>query len=293
MCDSHFIQPDYLKDILDVYRETALAILFPRDPNLIADSSLNSHKHPVMGVLSKAERTVIKYTLPSWVPDWRPLPYEDFWQRISGNGYNAAGMSETRISLTGDPNKISLAAKIGDAVHLVSSIAPEADAISSPFRASTHEEWRGYFSRRVSQSCWINESSSIAAGCPRYRDAAFGSTLIGNRAVEHSTDPLIGQEVEENIDYPLRYWHFRQFLHKPYPNGVVTGAGNPQLQQILGQHMKGHAMFERDYVANNQGRRFFNSLGGYMGIGPPSVRPDDSMRISGRKRPVGGETRRG
>ena len=125
----------------------------------------------------------------------------------------------------------------------------------------------------------INESSFIAAGCPRYRDAAFGPTLIGNRVVKHGTDPLIGQEIEENIDYPLRYWHFRQFLYKVCPNGVVNGAGNPQLQYILGQYMKSHAMFEKDYVAISQGRRFFTSLDGYIGISPPNMRPDDSICV--------------
>ncbi|CAF9906169.1 hypothetical protein IMSHALPRED_004113 [Imshaugia aleurites] len=198
-----------------------------------------------MGILSKAERTVNTYTLPSWVPDWRPLPYEGFWQKISDNGYNAAGTSETRVALTGDPNKISLAAKIGDAANLVSSVAPAPDAISLALH--TH-----------------NAS----------RDAAFGSTLVGSKAVEHGTDPLMGQEVEENIDYPLRYWYFRHFLYRSYSNGVVSGACIPQLQSILGEDMmQGHAMFERDYVSTSLGRRFFTSLGGYMGIGPPCMRP--------------------
>ncbi len=188
MCDGHFTQPlpDYSKNVLDVYRETALAILFPQDHKLRGDSSLTFHEHPVMSLICEAERTENTYALPSWVPDWRTRPYESLWQCISRSGYKAAGASKTKISLTDNPNKITLAAKIGDAVHLVSSIAPATDNSSSYI--DSLERWERYVFDRVPQSCWINESSSMAAGCQRYqddasRDKAFGSTLIGHKAV--------------------------------------------------------------------------------------------------------------
>ncbi|KAL9076580.1 MAG: hypothetical protein Q9161_000912 [Pseudevernia consocians] len=44
ICDLHFAQPDYSKDVLDVYRETALAILFSQDLKICADSCLNYMK---------------------------------------------------------------------------------------------------------------------------------------------------------------------------------------------------------------------------------------------------------
>lgn len=274
--DGHFAQPDYSKDVRDVYRETALSFLFPQDAKLSAGSSLRSQEHPVMGFICEAERTENKYKLPSWVPDWRARPYESLWEMIPKNGYKAAGTSKTRIASTDDPNQISLAAKIGDVVHLVSSIAPGAEDNPDPSQ-------RDDLSNRVPQSFWINESSSLAASCQRYQDAAsrdraFGSTLIGNKAVENVTY-YHTQQVEEKMDYALFYWHFRQFLFKLCPNGVVNGAGNPQLRQILSQHMEGYKSFEGAYRQMTEGRRFFTTLGGYMGIGPPGMRPDDSICV--------------
>ena len=285
MCDLHFARPDYSKDVLDVYRETALAILFSQDLKLCADSCLKFHEHPVMSVICEAERTENKYALPSWVPDWRTRPYESIWQTTSRSGHKAAGTSKTQISLTDDPNKISLAAKIGDAVRLVSSIAPATENSSS--HIDTPERWGKYLFDRVPQSYWINESSSMAASCQRYqngasRDKAFGSTLIGNKAVASGNSYQISQQPADTCctpDYPMCYWHFRQLLFKICPNGVVNGAGIPQLRLILGQHMQGYKSFEMGYRAVSQGRRFFTSLSGYMGIGPPCMRPGDSICV--------------
>lgn len=282
-CNGHSIQPDYSKDILDVYPETALAFLFPQDPHVNADSSLRFHEHPVMQCLNAAERIKNPYSLPSWVPDWRTRTYASLLDGNSKNGYNAAGTSKARITLTADPNKITLAAKIGDAVHLVSSVAPAAEYTSLPSDTSTAETWGKYLYQRVPQSCWINESSFMAASCLRYQDdasqdAAFRSTLVGNTAT-YCTASHIGQQVEKNSDHGLYYWHFRQFLFKLCPNGVVNGAGILQLCLTLAQHMEGHQLFEGAYMAVSQGRRFFTSIGGYMGIGPPGMRPSDSICV--------------
>lgn len=274
--DGQSTPPDYTKTVQDVYRETALAIMFPQNPKLSADSSLRFPEHPVMGFLCENERTENPYALPSWVPDWRARQYESLWGMVSKNGYKAAGTSKTKIALTDDPNQISLAAKIGDAVHLVSSIAPGAEDNLDPSQ-------RDDLSNRVPQSFWINELSSLVASCQRYpdavsRDRAFGSTLIGNKAVENGS-PCQTQHGEENANYALFYWHFRQFLHKLCPNGVVNGAGNAQLRMVLSPHMEGYKSFELAYRQITEGRRFFTSLGGYMGIGPPGMRQGDSICV--------------
>ena len=283
VCNGHFIRPDYSKDLLDVYRETALAFLFPQDAIVNADSSLKFHEHPTMQCLNAAERTENPYALPSWVPDWKARTYSSFWERSSENGYNAAGTSKTKIALTDDPNKISLAAKIGDVVHLVSSIAPAPGYTAPPSDKSPPEVWERFLFHRVPQSCWINETSFMAANCQRYedsasRDAAFRSTLIGNTA-NYCATSTSGQTVETNPDHAFYYWHFRQFLLKLCPNGVVNGAGILQLCLNLAQHMEAHQVFEGAYMAVSQGRRFFTTLGGYMGIGPPGMRPGDSICV--------------
>ena len=43
--------------------------------------------------------------------------------------------------------------------------------------------------------------------------------------------------------------------------------------------MQGYKSFEMGYRAVSQGRRFFTSLGGYMGIGPARMRPGDSLSV--------------
>ena len=283
VCNGHYIRPDYSKDLQDVYRGTALAFLFPQDDTVNAGSSLKFHEHPAMQCLSAAERTENPYALPSWVPDWKARTYISLWQCSSQNGYNAAGTSKTKIALTDDPNKITLSAKIGDVVHLISSIAPAADYAAFPSDKSPPEVWERYLFHRVPQSCWINETSFMAATCQRYRDSAsrdvaFRSTLVGNAATYCAT-ATSGQTVETNPDHAFYYWHFRQFLLKLCPNGVVNGAGVLQLCLILAQHMKGHSVFEGAYLALSQGRRFFTTLGGYMGIGAPGMRSGDLICV--------------
>lgn len=275
--DGQFTPPDYTKSVQDVYRETALAILFPQNPEISVRSSLSFPEHPVMGFLCEAERTENPYALPSWVPDWRARQYGSLWGMVAQNGYKAAGASKPKIALTDDPNKISLAAKIGDAVHLVSSIAPGADDNLDPSQ-------RDDLSNRVPQSFWINEASFLAASCPRYRDdisrdRAFGATLIGNKAVENGTYGQTTQKVEGNARYDLFYPHFRHFLFKLCPNGIVNGAANPQLRIVLKPHMEGYKSFELACRQITEGRRFFTTLGGYMGIGPPRMRKGDLICV--------------
>ena len=283
--DDRFIEPDYSKDIVDVYRETARAVLFQQNHNLSTDSSLSFHEHHVMEVLSEAERVENKYALPSWVPDWRRPAYLSLWDNSSKRGYNAAGISKTKIALTDDPNKISLAAKIGDAVLLASSIAPAADDTSYFFHSNEAEGWTKFLFTKVPQSCWINETSCMAASCRRYRDdasrdAAFAKTLVANTTVSADGYCDTDKDVEKKPDPTLHhYWHFRQFLYKLCPNGVVNGAPIPQLVLILRQHMVGYELFRKAYMMTCQGRRFFTTLGGYMGIGPPGMRIDDLICV--------------
>ena len=285
MSDDRLIQPDYSKNVLDVYRESALAVLFPQHHDFSAVSSYNCHAHSAMEVFSTVESTERKYALPSWVPEWREPPYLSLWDSSSKNGYKAAGTSETKIGLTDDPNKISLAGKIGDAVHLVTSIAPAADDTSYFFQRNKVEGMTKYLSNKIPQSCWINESSYIAANCQRYqdnaaRDAAFASTLVANATVKAEGFCDAPEQEEKQDDQTLLYyWHFRQFLFKLCPNGVVNGAGIPQLVNILRQHMDGYEHFRKAYMITSQGRRFFTTLGGYMGIGPPGMRAGDMICV--------------
>ena len=94
-----------------------------------------------MGFLCEAERTDNMYALPS-----------------SKNGYKAVGTLKTKRALTDDLKKISLAAKIGDAVHRISSIVLGAED-------NLDSSQRDDLFNRIPQSFWTNEASSLAASC--------------------------------------------------------------------------------------------------------------------------------
>ena len=281
LCDyeNTFIQPDYSTDIRTVYLGTARALLFADDSEVSADPSPICPEHSGMRFLCEAERIENTYDLPSWVPDWSARSYPSLSQSNSENDYNAAGMSKTKIALTDDPHKISLAGKIGDAVYLFSSVAPPADDGSFSLELSLPNNWRDGLFQRVPQSCWITQASSMVVRCQRYRDnasrdAAFGTTLIGNNAVYDTCS-----HGRTDTEHALYYWHFRQFLFKLCPNGVVNGASIQQLSFILHQHVEGYQLFDWFYQTVAQGRRFFTTLGGYMGIGPPGMRSGDLVCV--------------
>ena len=271
--------PDYSTDIRTLYLATARVCLFAGDSKVSANPSIMCSKHSGMRFLCEAERSENTYNLPSWVPDWRVRSYPNLQQNSSETCYSAAGMSKTRITLTEDPHKISLAGKIGDAVYLLSSIAPLADDGSPNLALCFPNDQRDGLFQKVPQSCWINEASLMAARCHRYRDnasrdAAFGTTIIGNNAVYDSYF-----HGHTNIEYALYYWHFRQLLSKLCPNGVVNGASIQQLYVILHQHIDGYQHIDFLYQTVAQGRRFFTTLGGYMGIGPPGMRSGDLVCV--------------
>ncbi len=270
----NLIQPDYSIDTRRLYQAIAHYSLFRDDSEGSADPSNMCREDFGMRFLCEAERIENTYDLPSWVPDWRARLYPSLWKDSSEIDYNAAGTSKTRIALV-DNSKLSLAGKIGDAVYLISSIAPPADDGSFPLFVSSN--WRDGLFQRVPQSCWITEASSIAATCQRYRenasrDAAFGTTLAGNNTVYDTSS-------HRHTEFALYYWHFRQFLSILCPNGVVNGASFQQLSFILNEHLEGYHHFDLYYQTAAQGRRFFTTLSGYMGIGPPHMRSGDLVCV--------------
>ncbi len=281
----YLVQPDYSIDFRRLYQEIARVSLFVDDSKGSTHTCFqDSEKRSGMRFLCEAERTENTYDLPSWVPDWRARSYPSLWKSSSEI---AAGTTKTKIALLNN-SKISLAGKIGDAVHLISSIAPPGNYSPSPVLVSGI--WRDKVFQRVPQSCWITEASSLAATCPRYRDnasrdAAFGTILIGNGCVYDTSSPL-------HTDLTLYYRHFRQFLSKLCPNGVVNRASIQQLSFILNEYyegyygFEGYSIFDSLYQKVAQGRRFFTTLSGYMGIGPPHMRSGDLVCVFlGGRRP--------
>ncbi|MCJ1460505.1 hypothetical protein MMC28_010887 [Mycoblastus sanguinarius] len=194
------------------------------------------------------------------------------------------------MSRTADPNKICISGKICDTIYLTSSIAPVTtiDGIDPKITKQRRsrdrdQEMRIYSLVRLSH--WISESSSITANCVRYpddgsRETAYWRTLVGNagQLIGDSHDDR--EEIRISDDYALHFWHFRQFLTKLCPGGVVNGAPLHQLlNYILAPHAHGFANFEEVYFHVAPCRRFFTTIGGYMGLGHPRMQPGDKVCV--------------
>ena len=274
---NQFTQVDYSKDIVEVYRDAALRILF--------GPGINSHG--VMLFLSDAEKHRSSLPLPSWVPDWTvqtPIRTNSIslLQLEGPKVYKAAGSSTVKVSRTDKLNRISLAGKLCDAVLVNSSIAP-AFVPSGPMRRNATEESVLRYIRPLYP--WILESSSIATVCHRYadesaREIAYSHTLSGNvRYCPGTSCATSSHRADVTDHFDLCYWHFRQWLAKMFPGGVVNGAPIRQLEYILSPHQERFNHFMLSYILVAENRRYFATLGGYMGVGPPGMQPGDVVCV--------------
>ena len=268
--ESLIIQPDYSKDVIEVYRELAVSFLFPSS---IKRPALRLYEYSFTELLQEAERQTNVFALPSWVPDWKGRDNFALSSKTLNMGYRAAGNSKAEVTLTKNANEIAISGKLCDSVRLMSSSAhnPIAQHAAQPMKNNATMEQAG-FVQRVPLAFWIYETSAMAANCGRYPDPgsldiAYRQTLIGNAASD------------SNNDYAKYYWDFRQFLTKLCPNGVVNGAPFPVLKLILGQHYENFHWFENALVNVADDRRFFTTVSGYMGLGPPGMRTGDKICI--------------
>lgn len=71
------------------------------------------------------------------------------------------------------------------------------------------------------------------------------------------------------------YNQFRHFLTIICPGGVINTAGFSRLSPMLLPLQIGFLAFWETMINVAEGRRFFATLGGYMGLGPPGMRPGD------------------
>ena len=285
LCNDPLWAPvDYSKNVSDVYRDVAISLIKPLRLGSQNETMPVPNTYPAMSFFSEAERTENRLALPSWVPDWTAKPYKSFWLQIDYLGYKAAGRSKVKISQTEDKNTIAVSGKICDAVHLVSNVAPRTSMTQKQSMKKLSIAWDRQITSLALLSSWILETSSIAASCQRYpdnasREVAYRQTLIGGRAIDNDTFYIPSPESTRKNDYELYYRDFRHALHIICPGGVVNGAPMPQLNLILRQNTAGFRPFFEAFSVVAPGRRFFVSIAGYMGLGPPGMRPGDMLCV--------------
>ena len=177
-----------------------------------------------------------------------------------------------------------MAGKIFDKIQIKSSIAPKT---SLQRVAAATRDWQragdAMIKAKVVLSNWFLESSRIAASCQRYStdswETAFSQTVIGNKAAQENVSYKASEHHNRPNDYLSHYWHFRQALNILAPGGVINQAPFNSLNYAITPHESGFHKYEDAYADIAQDRRFFATLGGYMGIGPPDTQIGDSVCV--------------
>ena len=287
LCDKNILEyADYSKDVRMVYRDVALRLLFP---SMYSSPESKLETLNAFQILNEAERTNKTLGLPSWVPEWTPPTYTSLWLQKYSRGYKAAGDTKFKISLTDDPDKVCILGKICDTVQVMSSIAPKSTVQRSGAAMKRKETKRkeiveegmiaslGYF------SSWLMETNQIAANCQRYShecwESAYSQTVIGNKAAHNKIEYKVNEEPNRPNDYRAHYWHLCQTLNILYPGGVVNGAPLKHLHPLVRSHTDGSRSYGLAYAEVAQGRRFFATTGGYMGLGAPHMQIGDSICV--------------
>ena len=278
------VDADYTVDVRDLYRKFARALMFHKQAPRTGEVNWDKH-HQVM-MLSEAGGRMTDSLLPSWVPDWRQANISAF-RPMGGPAhalYRAAGASTFDVKpIKRDLNRIRLRGKIFDSVQVMSSVCPsrtEGELDSAlRFLGAGRVFWEDLRNNRWALNCWINETSGIASTCDRYpleeRYMAHGRTLICSF---RSTCNVVKGTCDEP-DYDQDYWHARQLLAIVYPNGVMNGAPLASLANLVMPHMSGFTRWELVHQSYGSYRRFFTTLGGYMGLGSGNMQPGDLVCI--------------
>ena len=273
------ITVDYTKEVQDVFRDTANLILFHQralSPDFNRWKSIQ-----IMGILAEVERTERKYALPSWVPDWTASVKDSLFMKAQLFAYNAAGSTLVQLSQCDDPNRICMSGKIVDEVQRTGVIGPlDIDNLHfEPFKGKKSKDfYQMVMFIRHHLNFWVNEASSIAADCQRYPNAdsrreAFWRTLLCNRGVNDSrhdeTDPKYGKW----------YRDFRSYLAALCPGEGAKAMDLEYLHKLSMPHLVGFWEMTNIMGGVVPDRRFFSTLGGYMGLGPARMQPGDLVCV--------------
>ena len=275
-CD---LVPDYTKALQEVFLDTANLVLF-RERALSPDFGWWKSVQ-IMGMLAEVERTERRYQLPSWVPDWTASVKDSLFMQAYEFGYRAAGDTLVQLSQCEDPKRIRISGKIVDRVQRMGVVGPlDIDNLSfEPFKGKKSKDFYQMimFIRRH-LNFWVNEASSIAADCQRYpnsaaRQEAFWRTLLCNRG------PNDSRYDETDLKFAKWYRDFRQYLAMLCPGEGAKADDLEYLHKLSLPHLVGFLEMTNIMGGVVPDRRFFSTLGGYMGLGPAHMQPGDLVCV--------------
>jgi len=253
------ITPDYLMKVEDIYIDTATRIITKTLPNTTNGYSLsNKHWRAGMGIILSAGLSNQRLGLPSWVPDWSVNSVsESFWKDMR-LGHQAGGKFVGTIEVL-DGNKLQVYARILDRI-VSTTTALEYDKLSGAMRLQD------------SVADWFEAARSRAAQLPRPYPTggstmdAFKATIIANRVPAGDIYRTASREDREI------YYHAFDFLHDIRSS---QWEGIRFLPEAISSHHLQRILFETN------GRLFFTTKNGYMGLASKGAQPGDLVAVIG------------
>jgi hypothetical protein len=259
------LQPDYGASIEDVYTKTARYLLL-RDPSILILHMAGIGR----------QRNLTK--MPSWVPDWSRSKAMCFGSMVRTAGYRAASDTLPRVRPTSTLDTILFGGVIVDTIEEVGHARARA-------ASEGNEEADAEF-RRTS-STWLHEAEALArslspnskqefwksAPYPRLSQSqgslyeAFWRTLIANMCLGVEGHTLKPGPVPPSVGA----------YYTSYRRNILLLDGGPSSADPV-ESTRG-LLYHKAHINATEGRRFFNTKGGFIGLGNEGVKLGDEVAI--------------
>jgi hypothetical protein len=260
------IPVDYSKPTEELYKDFAIQhILHGASSMSIKDISDQEASHDVFRILYSAGRLGQKFSLPSWVPDWSvdfrstPLWPVNKWgledQEFCASGKPRAILNGLKVYGTTSLDFLDITGIKWEAVKATGTVLLDLSALKSRRR------------RKRTIITWIQEAINIAklhkskpypTGVTH--EDAFKQTLLLNRKA---------------LGVSALSWNFELTDRKPLRKLCQRRAFAEWLWDAHPRHKDSYI----DAVANANGRAFFVTESGFMGLGPHGIRAGDVVCV--------------